>query len=179
MQDKKAIPISSGMPLTCFFLRHLQTTPVQIPIALGITKESVARTKANILDASRTAKSALMRTASCQLEAARRFRNGHLATLNADITFNGDAEQRALLFRRWRHSYERLVRLEKALNMNEEGRGMRIKRFHEMSTREWISVNGPKHVHAIPSLCTFSGDCWLKSTASLISMVDCCRTRRR
>jgi hypothetical protein len=91
-------------------------------------------------------KSPLMQSTLKQLQAARRFNNGCLDSLNAKIALNDDAEEGALLFRKWRHSYERLVRLERILEKRQARKEMCIKRFHEMSTKEWMAGNGPKHV---------------------------------
>lgn len=131
-----------------FSSRQLQIAVSKIPSSMA--KPPSTKLKSNALDASPT-ESPLMLATLNQLEAARQFKHKYLDSLKTSIETDPDIEQRDQSLRKWRHCYEELVRLENNLEERHD-KGMRIKRFHEMSTKEWISVNGPKHVLPFLSL---------------------------
>lgn len=142
-----------------FLSRQLQIAVPRAPSS--IAKSPSTKPKSNVLSMPST-RSPLMQATLDQLEAARQFRHEHLDSLKDGIAIDTDAEQRTLLLREWRHCYEKLVRLENSLDKKHD-KGMRIRRFHEMSTKEWIGINGPKHVHIPFSSPFISGDCWPRS----------------
>ena len=125
-----------------FFSRQLQIAVPKVPSS--VAKSPSTKPKSNVLNTSST-ESPLMQATFNQLEAAQQFRHEYLESLKKDIAIDTGTRQMTQLLREWRHCYEKLVRLENNLD-KKHAKGMRIRRFHEMSTKEWVGVNGPKHV---------------------------------